>query len=356
MPVLLQGFNWKSHTNSSHYMNLKKSIPRMKSLGINKLWLPPPSKSHDPEGYNPKEYYDFNSEYGSKQELKDLVKYANDNDIGCIADIVCWHCFGDYCRDHYDFSKRQRKYDDPMLFQEFTNYCRYLVEEMKFDGLRFDYIKAEPAHSLCQHISESGHFVNNFIVGELWDSLSYDQTYMLYDQNKHRKDIVNYIDSIKNPVHMFDFTTKGILQEAITKSEYWRLRDSEGKPPGVAGWWPARAVTFVDNHDTLGQFHWPFSFDTNDIIAGYVYLFTHPGNPCIYIDHYNHHYDTLLPLADIYQTYKPTSVEILIANDSCYYACVNDILHVVIGDNYQVPHGENLFSFGKSHIYLKNKR
>lgn len=34
------------------------------------------------------------------------------------------------------------------------------------------------------------------------------------------------------------------------KGEFWRMRDSRGKPPGVMGWWPSRAVTFIDNHDT----------------------------------------------------------------------------------------------------------
>ena len=34
------------------------------------------------------------------------------------------------------------------------------------------------------------------------------------------------------------------------KGELWRLRDPEGKPPGVMGWWPSRSVTFIENHDT----------------------------------------------------------------------------------------------------------
>ena len=45
----------------------------------------------------------------------------------------------------------------------------------------------------------------------------------------------------------------GILQEAMGRGEYWRLVDSQGRPPGVLGMWPSRSVTFVDNHDT-GQF------------------------------------------------------------------------------------------------------
>jgi len=34
------------------------------------------------------------------------------------------------------------------------------------------------------------------------------------------------------------------------RGELWRLRDAQGKPPGVVGWWSSRAVTFIDNHDT----------------------------------------------------------------------------------------------------------
>ena len=30
----------------------------------------------------------------------------------------------------------------------------------------------------------------------------------------------------------FDFTSKGILQEACRNTQYWRLKDSDGKPPG----------------------------------------------------------------------------------------------------------------------------
>ena len=36
------------------------------------------------------------------------------------------------------------------------------------------------------------------------------------------------------------------------RGEYWRLIDSQGRPPGLLGMWPSRAVTFVENHDTGG--------------------------------------------------------------------------------------------------------
>jgi hypothetical protein len=36
----------------------------------------------------------------------------------------------------------------------------------------------------------------------------------------------------------------------VKNCEYWRLIDEEGKPPGLLGWWPSKATTFIDNHDT----------------------------------------------------------------------------------------------------------
>lgn len=33
-------------------------------------------------------------------------------------------------------------------------------------------------------------------------------------------------------------------------TQYDRLRDGDGRAPGLLGWWPQRACTFVDNHDT----------------------------------------------------------------------------------------------------------
>ncbi|KAK7275284.1 hypothetical protein RIF29_16395 [Crotalaria pallida] len=68
-------------------------------------------------------------------------------------------------------------------------------------------------------------------------------------KDSHRQRIINWIDGTRQLSTAFDFTTKGILQEAV-KGNFWRLRDPQGKPPGVMGWWPSRSVTFIDNHDT----------------------------------------------------------------------------------------------------------
>lgn len=43
-----------------------------------------------------------------------------------------------------------------------------------------------------------------------------------------------------------DFTTKALLQEALKRTEYDRLRGKDGKASGLLGWWGERAVTFIE--------------------------------------------------------------------------------------------------------------
>lgn len=65
-------------------------------------------------------------------------------------------------------------------------------------------------------------------------------------QDAHRQRTIDWIDATGGCSAAFDFTTKGVLQEAVAQNQYWRLRDAAGKPPGVLGWWPSHAVTFVE--------------------------------------------------------------------------------------------------------------
>jgi len=51
-------------------------------------------------------------------------------------------------------------------------------------------------------------------------------------------------------IYLFFYMEFTFATQALERSEYWRLSDEKGKPPGVLGWWPSRAVTFIENHDT----------------------------------------------------------------------------------------------------------
>lgn len=70
-------------------------------------------------------------------------------------------------------------------------------------------------------------------------------------QDGHRQRTVDWINAAGGLSTAFDITTKGIMHAVFERTEYWRLRDDKGKPPGLLGWWPSRAVTFLENHDTV---------------------------------------------------------------------------------------------------------
>ncbi|KAK9942098.1 hypothetical protein M0R45_007787 [Rubus argutus] len=90
-----------------------------------------------------------------------------------------------------------------------------------------------------------------FSVGEFWNSLTYGSDGKLeYNQDKPRQEIAGWIHNAGGQVTAFDFTTKGILQFALENRELWRLKDSNGGPPGLIGLSPRNSVTFIDNHDT----------------------------------------------------------------------------------------------------------
>ena len=72
-----------------------------------------------------------------------------------------------------------------------------------------------------------------------------------YDQNAPRQRLCDWLDKAGGCM-LFDFVTKGVLSEAVRHTQYWRMRDTNGQAPGLVGWWPSRAVTFIDNHDTGG--------------------------------------------------------------------------------------------------------
>jgi alpha-amylase len=153
----------------------------------------------------------------------------------------------------------------------------WLKSEIGFDGWRFDFVKGY-APSVTKIYMENTS--PDFAVGEKWDSLAYGQDGKLdYNQDAHRGSIKDWIQAAGGAVTAFDFTSKGILQAAV-QGELWRLKDSNGKPPGLIGLLPQNAVTFIDNHDTGStQQIWPFPSDK--VMQGYAYILTHPGTPSI---------------------------------------------------------------------------
>ncbi|KAJ0969825.1 hypothetical protein J5N97_022702 [Dioscorea zingiberensis] len=370
--ILLQAFNWESH-KYGWWRNLENKVPDIAKSGFTSAWLPPPTHSISPEGYLPQNLYSLDSAYGSEHQLKSLLQQMHLYKVRAMADIVINHRVGTI-RGHGGMYNRYDgialpwderavtscsgglgnqstgdnfngvpniDHTQSYVRKDIIGWLTWLRKSIGFQDFRFDFAKGYGAKFVKVYVEESKPL---FSIGEYWDSCSYSPpTFRLdYNQDNHRQRIINWIDSTGGLCAAFDFTTKGILQEAV-KGELWRLRDSQGKPPGVMGWWPSRAVTFIENHDTGStQGHWPFP--SSHVMEGYAYILTHPGLPMVFYDHFydwgNSMHDQIVKLIEIRKKqdiHSRSSVRILEAKSNLYAAIIGEKVCMKIGNGSWCP-------------------
>ncbi|KAK9276956.1 hypothetical protein L1049_006495 [Liquidambar formosana] len=369
--ILCQGFNWESHKSGSWYMELKEKVAELSSLGFTVVWLPPPTDSVSPEGYMPTDLYNLNSRYGNIDELKDLVERFHEFDIKVLGDVVLnhrcaqyknqngvWNIFGGRLNwddravvaDDPHFQGRGNKssgdnfhaapnidHSQEFVRKDLREWMRWLREEIGYDGWRLDFVRGFWGGYVKDYIDATEPY---FAVGEYWDSLSYTYREMDHNQDAHRQRIVDWINATNGTAGAFDVTTKGILHAALERCEYWRLSDQKGKPPGVVGWWPSRAVTFIENHDTGStQGHWRFPGGKE--MQGYAYNLTHPGTPAVFYDHVFSHYKSeisaLISIRNRNKIHCRSTVKITKAERDVYAAIIDEKVAMKIGPGYYEP-------------------
>ncbi|KAL6983542.1 Alpha-amylase A type-3, variant 2 [Sarracenia purpurea var. burkii] len=377
--ILCQGFNWESHKSGRWYMELLEKTAKISSLGFTIVWLPPPTESVSPEGYMPKDLYNLNSRYGSIDELKLLVKRFHEVGIRVLGDVVLnhrcahsknqngvWNIFGGRLNwddravvaDDPHFQGRGNKssgdnfhaapnidHSQEFVRKDLKEWLRWLRKDIGYDGWRLDFVRGFWGGYVKDYLDASEPY---FAVGEYWDSLSYTYGEMDHNQDAHRQRIIDWINATNGTAGAFDVTTKGILHSTLERCEYWRLSDKKGKPPGVVGWWPSRAVTFIENHDTGStQGHWRFPHGKE--MQGYAYILTHPGTPAVFYDHVFSHLEseisTLISLRNRNKICCRSVVQITKAERDVYAATIDDKLAMKIGPgSYEPPQGPQRWS------------
>ncbi|XP_058736443.1 uncharacterized protein LOC131608878 isoform X2 [Vicia villosa] len=372
--IVFQGFNWESWRRH-WYQEMASKAADLSKCGVTAVWLPPPTESVAPQGYMPSDLYNLNSSYGSMDELKHCIEELHSHDLLVLGDVVLnhrcahkqspngvWNIFGGKLAwgpeaivcDDPNFQGRGNPssgdifhaapnvdHSQDFVRKDIKEWLNWLRKDIGFDGWRLDFVKGFSGTYVKEYIEASK---PAFSIGEYWDSLAYEQGSLCYNQDAHRQRIVNWINATGGTSSAFDITTKGILHSAL-HNEYWRMIDPQGKPTGVMGWWPSRAVTFLENHDTGStQGHWPFPRDK--LMQGYAYILTHPGTPVIFYDHFYDFgiHDVITELIEARRRagiHCRSSIKIYHANNEGYVAQVGDALVMKLGQFDWNPSKEN---------------
>ncbi|RJP26225.1 MAG: hypothetical protein C4520_00905 [Candidatus Abyssobacteria bacterium SURF_5] len=320
----------------------------MQEAGITIVWFPPASKTPrwdlneegDPYsacGYVPMDYYDlgeyeqwvqdgwpnytgrwyrhggFETLYGSREELEDAINVLHGRGIRAIADIVLnhrgprqkndcdeWISWGDetgtiasgkmFWGHKNDCSPPEVvssngggggnddgesefppniAHQDANVRSQFKGWLFWMRNSIGFDGWRYDYVKGFSPDRVREYNDATN---PTWSVGEFWDENT--DAVIAWINASHTD------DAKKSAA--FDFSAKSILTRSFGAGNYEELKAL----PGLMGRWPAKAVTFLDNHDTHPPHENPRQFPDHRLLEGYAYVLTHPGVPCIYWQHF----------------------------------------------------------------------
>lgn len=123
--VFVRSFYDGNGDKKGDFSGLKEKIPYFNELGINALWLMPINSSDTYHGYDVRDYYNTEEDYGTLQEFEDFISEAHKNGIKIIIDLVINHS-----SDKNQWFLESQK-------TEKNNYTDYYIWETVFDDTTY---------------------------------------------------------------------------------------------------------------------------------------------------------------------------------------------------------------------------
>ena len=366
MGVMMQTFYWDCpHEEGREFKwwtYVRSKVEALAAVGFTAVWLPPAHKaanlSGPSMGYDPYDYYDLGefdqkgtvpTWFGSKAELAELIRAAHAHGLGVIGDLVLnhnsgadapernpligqerwtlfqpksgrfprnWECFHPSLYESWDEGSfgdmPDLSHRNPYVYTELLKLARWLVEEVGFDGFRYDFVKGYGANTITAiqeyRYMRDGKLVQPYGVAEFWDNARAIEGWV---------DLANFSNS--NPVDAFDFPLRELLKSLC--DQYGLSLRSLPTWETVLQKQPQWSVTFVENHDLRDEGR-PI---VNDKLLAYSYILTHQGYPCVFWkDYYN--YDLALEgtpngiaaLVAAHEKYAGGDAQVLYVDDDLY--------------------------------------
>ena len=278
-------------------------LPYIKDLGVTGIYLLPIFESNSNHKYNTFDYKRIDPDFGTEEDLRELVETAHGLGIRVMLDAVFNHSgteffawkdvwekgeasayFDWFCIEERPFRRKRGSLKDgryygfafidtmpklntnnPEVTAYFREICEYWVKEWKIDGIRFD-VGNEVSHTFLKAMNRALKPLNPelFLLGEIWmDSIEWlrgDE----YDS------VMNFpfLESVNNFWVDTDATSRDMMYGL--ERVYSLYADQTNRC----------IFNFLDNHDTLRARNRCGSLDV--LYQQMVMLMTMPGSACIY--------------------------------------------------------------------------
>ena len=195
---------------------------------------------------------------------------------------------------------------NPEVYVAMYQYARMLIEDLGFDGFRFDFAKGFAAWMIgllakYQYVKDGKDYVP-YVVAEYWSGTDDIDSWL---------DRVNQVTDGQIAASTCDFPLRYKLKDVCDSPSYDLRNLTDGG--SVVMKRPAHAATFVDNHD-MGE-----NTIVNDKLMAYSFIMVHEGYPCIFwYDYYNN---------ELARPFKQTGIDALILTHHKYAGGDSQILH-----------------------------
>ena len=281
-------------TNATHYggnlQGIIDKLPYLSELGITGLYLTPIFESPSTHKYDTTDYFRIDPDFGTLEDLKELVKKAHDLNIKVMLDAVFnhagshfnpwllakndptspyhdWFYFNEHGYETFSFSKNMPKLNttNPEVIEYFCHVGQYWIEEADIDGWRLD-VANEISPLFWRSFRKAVKSVKDvYILGEVWHDAN---PWLLGDQ----------FDAVMNY-----FYTRIVMDFFIHKN--MSLTSFRAKIDDFRNRYPQTVLqnqfNLFDSHDTarlITQAHG----DLHGVKAMLAILLCSEGSPCIY--------------------------------------------------------------------------
>ena len=319
--VMLQGFYWDGYADAQ-WSRLESQADDLATT-FSLVWIPQSANCGGQSmGYDDLYWFaNYNSSFGTADELKSMIKTFKTKGIGTIADVVINHRknvsnWVDFPKETYKGVTYELKSTDIVAdddkgatktwatknaYQLSANndsgegwdgmrdldhksenvqnnvkaYLKMLLEDFGYAGFRYDMVKGYSGQYTQLYNNDA---MPKYSVGECLDGTN---------------TIKNWIEATGKTSAAFDFQFRYTVRNAANNGDWTRLaKQNDGNWPLVSdnysnGSYRRYAVTFVENHDTEYRSSTaPQDPLRKDTLAANAYLLAMPGTPCVFLKHW----------------------------------------------------------------------